>query len=302
MSNITLTPLRIEDAQFAAAHPSLITAREAGVLNEKRCKNTNTKDNKTQIPNIPPPFCRQGNKFPMREEIIRLIPKHTRYVEPFLGSGAIFYNKPVVLSQENILNDLDKHTYDQHRLIIDAPIDPAKYPRHLNTIPAIKRFYRKTPKNAAERLIHEKIEACNGFSGSPVRLSYGIYRKADPTKILKNLTFYKSRLNDNVTLLNQDYATVVRTYDSPSTFFFFDPPYERTRSIYGYGEHKTFDYSKLLDVLRSIRGKFLMTINDSQNIREVFRQFRIQTTRVYARWSRKTKKATDRKELLIMNY
>jgi len=254
------------------------------------------------IANIPPPFCRQGNKFPMRSEIIRLIPPHKRYVEPFLGSGAIFYNKPLHISQENILNDLDKHTYDQHCLLRDAPTDPAKYPAPLNTIPKIKQFYRKTPKTAADRLIHEKIEACNGFSGSPVRLSYGIYRKADPTKILKNLPHYQSRLKNNTTLLNQDYASVVEKYDSPTAFFFFDPPYEKTRTIYGYGEHKDFDFTKLLEVLRGVKGKFLMTINDSPSIRNLFKEFKIKTTKVYARWSRKTKKAGVRKELLVMNY
>ena len=254
------------------------------------------------IANIPPPFCRQGNKFPMREEIIRLIPNHKFYVEPFLGSGAIFYNKPANMSQKNILNDLDKHTYDQHRLLMEAPEDPAKYPQPMNTIPEIKRFYRKTAKTTAQRLIHEKIEACNGFSGSPVHFSYGIYRKADPTKILKNLSHYQSRLKHNTTLLNQDYAAVVRKYDSPTTFFFFDPPYEKTRSVYGYGEHKNFDFDRLREVLRGIRGKFLMTINDSPNMRALFKEFRIKTTKVYARWSRKTKKATDRKELLIMHY
>ena len=263
---------------------------------------TSSLRNSTNIANIPPPFCRQGNKFPMREEIIRLIPTHKRYVEPFLGSGAIFYNKPPLLSQENVLNDLDKHTYDQHRLIIEAPSNPAKYPASMKTLDAVKQFYRRKPRTQADRLIHEKIEACNGFSGSPVRASYGIYRKADPTKILRNLEFYKSRLNDNTKLLNQDYATVVQTYDSPTTFFFFDPPYERTRSIYGYGEHKTFDYDRLLDILRGIRGKFLMTINDSPKMREMFKEFTIKKTRVYARWSRKTKKANNRKELLIMNY
>jgi DNA adenine methylase len=273
-------------------------------LNKTR-KNQKSDTNATMsntIANIPPPFCRQGNKFPMREEIIRLIPAHKRYVEPFLGSGAIFYNKPPLSSQENILNDLDKHTYDQHRLILLAPSDPAKYPAPMKTLDSVKRFYARTPKTPAERLIHEKIEACNGFSGSPVRASYGIYRKADPTKILRNLAFYKSRLTDNTTLLNQDYATIVKTYDSPTTFFFLDPPYERTRSIYGYGEHKTFDYTKLLHILQGIRGKFLMTINDSPTMREAFKEFNILSTKVYARWSRKTKKANNRKELLIMNY
>jgi DNA adenine methylase len=265
-------------------------------------RKTRKRDIIEDITNISPPFCRQGNKFSMRSEIIRLIPPHKRYVEPFLGSGAIFYNKPLDMSRENVLNDLDKHSYDQHRLLRDAPTDPAKYPEPLDTIPKIKSFYRKTPKTTADRLIHEKIEACNGFSGSPVRLSYGIYRKADPTKILKNLSFYQSRLKQNTKLLNQDYAAIVRTYDSPTTFFFFDPPYEKTRSIYGYGEHKDFDFDKLREVLKGIRGKFLMTINDSPTIRNMFKEFNIKTTNVYARWSRKTKKAGTRKELFIMNY
>jgi len=272
------------------------------MVNKMRSFNKTRKTPHPEIANIPPPFCRQGNKFPMRSEIIRLIPPHKRYVEPFLGSGAIFYNKPLDISQENVLNDLDKHTYDQHRVLRDAPTDPAKYPAPLNTFPKIKKFYQKTVKTTADRLIHEKIEACNGFSGSPVRLSYGIYRKADPTKILRNLRHYQSRLKHNTKLLNQDYSAVVKKYDSPTTFFFFDPPYEHTRAIYGYGEHKDFDFDKLQEVLRSIKGKFLMTINDSPNIRNIFKDFNIKTTRVYARWSRKTKRATDRKELLITNY
>ena len=259
-----------------------------------------TRKNKpSQIANIPPPFCRQGNKFPMREEIIGLIPPHKRYVEPFVGSGAIFYNK--TLAAENILNDLDENTYKQHQLLKGAPSNPDLYPSGLNNLTAIKRFYKRTPRTHAEKLIHEKIEACNGFSGSPVRKSYGIHRKADPVKILKNLDFYKARLR-KTKILNRDYVEVVAKYDSASTFFFFDPPYEKTRSIYGYGQHKEFDYDRLVEVLRSIKGKFLMTINDSPRIRQSFKEFNLKGTKVYARWSRKTKMAEDRRELLVMNY
>lgn len=249
---------------------------------------------------VPPPFCRQGNKYPMRDEIIRLIPPHKRYVEPFVGSGAIFYNKPP--AKESILNDLDENTCKQHRFLRDAPTNPSAYPSGLDNLPTIKRFYKTTPKTRAAKLIHAKIEACNGFSGSPVSASYGIYRKANPVKILKHLDFYQSRLRNGTTILNKDYGEVVRKYDSVDTFFFFDPPYEKTRSIYGYGEHKDFDFVRLLEILRGIKGRFLMTINDSARIRELFKEFTVKSTRVYARWSRKTKRADSRKELLIMNY
>jgi DNA adenine methylase len=255
----------------------------------------------SSVANIPPPFCRQGNKYPMREEIIRLIPKnHKVYVEPFVGSGAIFYNKPP--AEETILNDLDEDTYQQHRLLKNAPIAARSYPTGLDTIPDIKQFYGKTPKTAAEKLIHAKIESCNGFSGSPVKASYGIYRKADPVKILKHIRHYKELLNRNTRILNEDYGEVVRTYDSADTFFFFDPPYENTRSIYGYGEHKGFDFDRLLAVLKGIRGRFLMTINDSPRMRKLFGEFTVVPTKVYARWSRKTKRANARKELIVLNY
>lgn len=252
------------------------------------------------IANIPPPFCRQGNKYPIRREIIRRIPPHTTYVEPFAGSAAIFYNK--LPASKSVLNDLDEHTYNQHRFLRDAPLDPGAYPNGLDNLDAIKRFYKIRPKTAADRLLHEKIEACNGFSGSPVRASYGIYRKADPTKILKNLAFYQSRLKRGTTILNEDYAKVVEKYDSPTTFFFFDPPYENTRSVYGYGQHRDFDFNKLRDVLRGIKGRFLMTINDSPRIRELFSEFSIRPIRVYDRWSRKNKQVSKRrKELLVGN-
>lgn len=285
----------------------------------------NTKDLvDVSIANIPPPFCRQGNKYPIRREIISLIPEHTTYVEPFAGSAAIFYNKPP--AEISVLNDLDEHTYNQHRFLRDAPVNPTAYPKGLDNLDAIKRFYKKHAKTRANRLIYEKIEACNGFSGSPVRASYGIYRKADPTKILKHLEFYQSRLSGmngaivtpeligdrvvnksstrkkRVKILNQDYAKVVAKYDGPTTFFFFDPPYEKTRSVYGYGEHRDFDFDRLLEVLRTVRGRFLMTINDSPHIRELFAEFTVKPIKVYDRWSRKNKRAGKRKELLIMNY
>ena len=54
-------------------------------------------------PTIKPPFCRQGNKYLHRKNIIPFIPPHKRYVELFVGSGAIFYSKEK--AQETILND-----------------------------------------------------------------------------------------------------------------------------------------------------------------------------------------------------
>jgi hypothetical protein len=57
-------------------------------------------------PTLRPLFCRQGHKYLHRNDIIPIIPQHKRYVELFVGSGAIFYIKEK--AHEFILNDSDQ--------------------------------------------------------------------------------------------------------------------------------------------------------------------------------------------------
>ena len=48
---------------------------------------------------------RLGNKQHIAEKIIKYFPQHKYYVEPFFGSGGMFFNKPK--SPFNVVNDLD---------------------------------------------------------------------------------------------------------------------------------------------------------------------------------------------------
>ena len=87
-------------------------------------------------------------------------------------------------------------------------------------------------------------------------------------------------------------------YDSPDTFFFIDPPYENTNKSF----YKDIDmnYDELSFILQNLKGKFLLTINDSPNIRKIFRQFKIKKINVQSFWQSDNPKI--RKELFIMNY
>jgi hypothetical protein len=81
-------------------------------------------------PSLRPPFCRQGNKYLHRKDIIPIIPQHKRYVELFVGSGAIFCSKEK--TQETILNDLDKGVTKGFNLIKKTSLDMDKYREDLN--------------------------------------------------------------------------------------------------------------------------------------------------------------------------
>lgn len=245
---------------------------------------------------IKPPFGRQGNKYRIREKIIPLIPYHKTYIELFAGSAAIFFNKEK--AENNVLNDLDNDTIRRLRLIKSAPTNPDLYRSDLDTLNKIKAFYNTKPTNKAEQILREKIITSTGFGNTIVEGSNTIYKDNNPYNIVKNIPYYKEKLK-GVTLSNKDYEFVVKKYDSTNTFFFIDPPYENTRSKFGYAEDKDFDFDRLFRVLANIEGYFLMTINDSSRIRKLFKPFKIKKIDVPVNWQTDNK---IRKELIITNY
>lgn len=253
---------------------------------------------------LKPLICRQGNKFLLRDKIIPKLPPHKRYVELFAGSAAIFFNKEK--AEESILNDLDKNTYNSLQLMKKAPTDPSKYTMDISTIDKTKQFYAKhinTKNPPATQLVLNKLVACTGFSGKPVPSVKGIYKTFGMDKFVNSLPTYKEKLK-GVTILNQDYAKVVDKYNTADTFFFIDPPYENTNVSFKYAEDKGFDFYRLAETLRKIKGKFFMTINDSKNIRTIFKGFYIKPIDVYNAWGSVpgTKQTSIRKELFITNY
>jgi len=54
-----------------------------------------------------------GGKFMMLKHILPLIPEHLVYVEPFIGGGTVYWNKPLV--KNNIVNDLSGNVVNFYR-------------------------------------------------------------------------------------------------------------------------------------------------------------------------------------------
>jgi DNA adenine methylase len=269
-----------------------------------------------EVRGLKPMFCRQGNKYLLRKQIKAVIPDHRVYVELFAGSGAIFFSKEK--AEKNILNDLDSNITKYYNTVKRISLDEDKDDPHLNTIPSIKKWYKKhyQDKEGINYLIAEKIRTCNGFSAIPVKNPDNIYVPYDPLGRFRNGGFekYKDKLKD-VIISNADYAVPVKKYDSPDTFFFIDPPYENTQKSFDYAEDTGFDFIRLRDTLKTIKGKFLMTINDSPNIRRLFSDFYIKPVKVYTAWGQGGEKGGKkenykdgvfqkqyRKELFITNY
>jgi DNA adenine methylase len=253
-----------------------------------------------------PIFPRIGSKFNLRNKIIPLIPEHKTYVEPFAGSSAIFFFKDK--AEHNVLNDLDKAVVSGLRLLKTAPTDPTKYPQP-STLEAVKRQFVKPATTVPQKIVKRMIVSSSGFGGTAVEKPKQIYRTAGIPQKVKRIADAREKLKD-VEITSEDYAKVVRANDKPSTFFFLDPPYENSTKQMGYAEHKDFDFERLADTLKHIKGKFLMTINDSPRIRDLFSAFYIKPfiadTNIrqvnHRKDGKKVSTPYERKELFIANY
>jgi hypothetical protein len=105
-------------------------------------------------------------------------------------------------------------------------------------------------------------------------------------------------------IFNKNYISLIQEFDSLDTFFFLDPPYENTANEVGYAEGSdTFNFEELKKICDTIKGTFLLTINDSPNIRELFKDYFIKSINVRnAGFNGKTNLKRIREELIITNY
>lgn len=240
---------------------------------------------------LKPFFCRIGNKSFVADKIINQLPKHTIYVEPFIGSGAIFFKKNK--SNIEVINDLDKGLIDGYRLLKKRIIIKKDYNKP-KSLEELQLEVDKIPTNDEERLYQKVLTYCNTFSS----IAKGkLYKPNTHVTKMNNLDAYRERLKDTI-ILNQDYKKVIKKYDSLNTLFYLDPPYEDSKRLYEHGDFCLMELKKVLD---KIKGKFILSLNDSPNVRDIFKTYNIQEIKEGITKIIHTKK-TKRTDLLIKNF
>lgn len=73
-----------------------------------------------------------------------------------------------------------------------------------------------------------------------------------------------------VVVENKDFEKLITQYDREESFFYCDPPYYKTENYYMGGGFGRTDHKRLADVLCGIQGRFLLSYNDCEEIRELY--------------------------------
>lgn len=120
-------------------------------------------------------------------------------------------------------------------------------------------------------------------------------------KTAMDLTKADGVAGKGVIIQNRSYDTLIPMYDRPTAFFYCDPPYYGTEKAYDIRFSKENHYG-LHDILSHIEGKFMLSYNDCEFIRNLYEGFYIEGFERLNSISQRYDPGNMFKELLICNY
>jgi len=220
----------------------------------------------------PPILVYPGAKWSMSEWIISHMPAHTVYLEPFAGSLAVFFNKPV--SDIEILNDLNDDVINLFTVMRDAPDELVAA---IELTPWSRAEYRLSDRHdgcspverARRYLVHcwqahkPKQAQATGFKidhRGAARKHYPILWSRLPSRILTAA----DRLR-RAQIESMDALELIRRCKSDQVLIYADPPYLRTRTrtdgLYRF-EMRDLEHDALLRLLCEHPGPVLLSSLD----------------------------------------
>jgi DNA adenine methylase len=108
------------------------------------------------------------------------------------------------------------------------------------------------------------------------------------------------RLKDTV-IENKDFEALIRQYDRDNAFFYCDPPYFETEGHYAV-EFRREDHARLRDTLAGCQGKWLVSYNDCEYIRELYKDYQIEAVSRINNLAQRYDNGCEFPEVLISNY
>ena len=121
----------------------------------------------------------------------------------------------------------------------------------------------------------------------------------DVTKLQPLLEEAHQRLA-RVVVENLPYADFIQRYDRPATLFYLDPPYWGHEAYYGRELFGRDEFTRLAELLRGLQGRFILSINDVPEVRELFAWASIEAVDVpYFAANARTSERRRKGELII---
>ena len=230
------------------------------------------------------------------------------YAEPFVGMGGIFLRR-TSRPRAEVINDRARDVANLFRIL------QRHYPQFLDVLRfqlttrcEFNRLVETNPDTLtdlerAARFLYLQRTAFGGkVSGRNFGVSIDRPGRFNLTTLEPMLEDLHSRLS-GVVIECLDWAAFIPRYDSPDTLFYLDPPYWGCEGDYGRTLFGRDDFARIAALMKALKGRFIMSINDVPEVREIFADFHLTEVRTSYTISRKSNDlAGARAELLVANW
>ncbi|WP_425230194.1 DNA adenine methylase [Sphingomonas sp.] len=257
----------------------------------------------TSVRPITPPAAYIGGKRVLGRRLAAMIDAigHDSYLEPFVGMGGVFFRRQRRPKAE-VINDVSADVATLFRIL----------QRHYQPFLDLLRW-RFASRAEFDRLMKVDPSTCTdleraarflylqrtAFGGKVAGRGFGVsyaqpsrFRLSTLEPLLQDL---HDRL-DGVWIEQLPYDAFIRRYDRPGALFYLDPPYWGCEEDYGEGVFSPADFERLSGLLATLEGRFILSINDTPAVRDVFDRFAIERVDLNYRLSGK---ATPARELIV---
>lgn len=246
-----------------------------------------------------------GGKRKLASHLIPKFPKHSCYVELFCGGAALYFLKPEQAKVE-VINDMDGELINLYRVVQNHLEEFIKQFKWALTSRILFNWLKEaycpglTDIQRAARFYYLQQHA---FGAKRVGQNFGYATTGRPInlcRIEENLSEAHIRLAG--TYVEQlPWQDCFKRYDREHTFFYADPPYYDTA---GYGLDFGYEqYVALANTMRIAKGKVMISLNDHAEMRDVFKDFKIESLNIkYSLTSKASAKSKVSKEIVICNF
>lgn len=206
-----------------------------------------------------------GGKARMAKTIVGMMTPHDRYVEPFAGGLSVFFSKPRV--EIEVVNDHDERLVRIYRLLQENATARELIARLVLT-PHSRTVHQRTRDTViTEEVVQawaDMIDVGQGF-GSQFCATF------NPTSINRNHAHsWIAQLDKLIqghfrllgcTIEKMDSIKCIERYDTPTTFFYCDPPYPGANQCH-YKGYTHDDLAALFDALTKAKGSSIVSCYD----------------------------------------
>ena len=250
-----------------------------------------------------------GKKYLARRIVERIdaIP-HRCFAEPFCGMAGVFLRRRQRPKSE-VLNDINGEIVNLYRIVREHPDEllrqfrwvlsaRAEFVRLVEMPPDILTDVQRAARFAyLQTLMFGGKPATTGSRGT---ISTGPHHPAKLTVMrLERLVGAAHARLQGVHIERLDWQIFITRYDKPFTLFYIDPPYWGHEADYGKGIFARDDFARMAELLRGLKGRFILSLNDRPEVRETFAGFEFEE--VTTRYSANAKSTRRAAELLISN-